>query len=81
MTRRLIIRSIKPNLLTLKDVFGAKKVIQVVRLGPSVKRHIQELLRVTVRATKLHKQPKPRFIRLTVEDAGLVCAFEIVRLF
>ncbi len=83
MTRMLIIRSIKflTPLLTFKDVFGARKVIKVVRLGPLGKRLNQELSAVTVRATKLHKQPKPGVILLTVGDAELVCELEIVRLF
>ncbi len=74
MRRMLIIRSIKvlKPLLSLKDVFGARKAIKVVRLGPPGKRLNQELSAVTVRAANLCKQPKPRVLLLTVEDAGLV---------
>ncbi len=80
MTRMLIIRSIKflTPLSTFKDVFGARKVIKVVRLGPLGKRLNQELSAVTVRAAKLHKQPKPRVILLTVGDAELVCELEVL---
>ncbi len=73
----LIIRSIKflTPLLTFEDVFGAREAIKVFRLGPSGKRLNQELSAVTVRAAKLHKQPKPL---LTIEDAGLDCVLEIL---
>ncbi len=70
----LVIRSIKvlKPLFTFKDVFGTRKAIKVVRLGPPGKRLNQELSGVTVRATTLRKQPKRRVLLLTVEDAGMV---------
>ncbi len=70
----LVIRSIKvlKPLLTFKDVFGARKAIKVARLGPSGKHHNQELSAVTIRAVNLRKQPKPRLLLLTVEDAGWI---------
>ncbi len=74
MRRMFVIRSIKvlKPLPTFKDVFGARKVIKVARLGPSGKRHNQELSAVTISAKTLPKHPKPRVLLLAVEDAGLV---------
>ncbi len=64
MTRMLVIRSIKflTPLFTFKDGLGANKLIKVFRQGPSGQ----------------HQQPNPRVMLLTVEDAGLVCEFEIL---
>ncbi len=79
MTRMLIIRGIKflSPLLTFKGVFSAKKEIKVHRQGPSgAHRHV-EPREVSVRVLKLQKQPKPRVMLLTVEDAGLVCELDI----
>ncbi len=79
MTRMLVIRSIKflTPLFSFKDAFSAKKEIKVLRQGPSGNHQNFEPREVPVRVLKLHKQPKPRALLLTVEDAGLVCEFEI----
>ncbi len=82
MTRMLVIRSIKflSPLLTFKDVLGPKKEIKVLRQGPSGSHRHFEPREVAVRVLKLHKQPKPRVMLLTVEDVGMVCEFEILQI-